>query len=527
MDPVIPTQTVNQPETGAGLRMPVAPRNNMDDLSVGYLSAIKSKDPREMATVAEQARGTPLGEQANDALSVMKKNLEEYSPYMERIQKAGGIGTPQGNMQAVKEWQTNMDKPNFGRWLIGTLAGEPNAYRHLTGGVASTKFTYGDNGQMIKYKQDEVGDISNPVYVANNQPVSQAEWAKINAGALGEKLTTEKKTSEQKFNLEEKLAEDKKVQGYQAFAPIMRRFADDKQQLSQELIGSGLNADKVAYYLSFGKQKIATSESLSNAADKLGSITQGKTNSLSKEDSFGLATVLKPFGYGVDANGKVINKKGEEASKTELNQLQSYLNQSASKEASFDRTAEQAAMGDLFGPLSSKQQDRLLRLRELNDSFEKKMGDMRREFGTLPFLVETEPFSALTSPNRFSAQADVIRHNANIIDKFATDRAEQLKIFESNGQLPKAGQIMSAFTKTPAYDQSEKDLKEAIKKSMSAELITVPGAVESGMPGIVPEASKNRGTLSNPNQIQSANNAPKKPLPKASDVIGGILNRKQ
>jgi hypothetical protein len=523
MDPIAPPQAEQTPETGAGLRIPVAPRNNMDDLSVGYLGAIKTKDPREMAVVAEQAKGTPLGEQASDALGVMQKNLQEYSPYMERIQKAGGIGTPQGNIQAVKEWQTNADKPTFGRFLIGALAGEPNAYRHLTGGISTTKFTYGDNGQLIKYKQDEVGDISNPVYLSNGQTVSESEWAKINAGALGEKLTTEKKTKEQEFNVSENQKENKQIQGYQAFAPIIKRFADDKQKLSQELIGSGLNADQVATYISFGKQKLANSESLSNAANKLGSLTEGKENSLSKQDSFGLNGVLRGFGFSVGADGKVTNRKGETATKSELSQLQTNLNQAASKESSFDRDAEQAALGALFGPLSSRQQDNILRLRELNDSFEKKLGEMKREYGSLPFLVDTEPFSALTSPNRFSAQADVLRHNADVIEKYAANRNEQMKIFESNGQTPKAGEIMSAFTRTPAYDESENNLKKAIKNSMSQELITVPGDVNLGLPGVKPEAGQNRAVMANPTQIQKVQDKAEKKLPKASDIISGVL----
>jgi len=526
MDPIAPPQVEQPLETGGGLRVPVAPKNTMDDLSVGYMGAIKSKDPREMAAVAEQAKGTALGEQAADALGVMQKNLQEYSPYIERIQKAGGIGTPQGNMQAVKEWQTNMDKPTFGRFLIGALAGEPNAYRHLTGGVSSTKFTYGDNGQLIKYKQDEVGDISSPVYMATGQKVSESEWAKINAGALGEKLTTDKKTAEQKFTLEEKLKEDKQIQGYQAFAPIIKRFADDKQKLSQELIGSGLNADQVATYLSFGKQQLANAESLSNAANKLGSLTEGKENSLSKQDSYGLDGVLRGFGFSVGADGKIVNKKGESASRSELQQLQTNLSQAASKESSFDRTAEQAALGALFGPLSSRQQDNILRLRELNDSYEKKLGEMKQNYGTLPFLVDTEPFSALTSPNRFAAQADVLRHNADVIQKYAANRSEQMKIFESNGQLPKAGEVMSAFTRTPAYDESERNLKDSIKRSMSAELVTVPGAVNLGLPGVSPEASQNRSALLNPAQIDKAQSRGQKPLPKAADIINSVLKGK-
>jgi hypothetical protein len=317
---------------------------------------------------------------------------------------------------------------------------------------------------MIKYKQDEAGDIHEAVNMSTGQSVSPKEWAQMNAGTLGETLTKEKKSAEQKYNVEENLAENKKIEGYKAFAPIMKRFADEKYQLSRDLIGSGLNPDQIAHYLSFGKQKISTSEALSNAANKLGSLTEGKTNSLSEQDSFGLRAVLKPFGFGVTADGKVVNTKGEDVSKTELNQLQNNLNQSAQKEASFDRTAEQAALGQLFGNLGGKQQDNILRLRELNDSFEKKMGEMRQTYGTLPFLVDTEPFRALTSPNRFSAQTDVLRHNADIIEKYANNRAEQLKIFEANGQTPKAGQIMSAFTKTPAYDESEKELKQAIER---------------------------------------------------------------
>jgi len=519
--PVVPPQTQF---TGQGLNPNLDRKPNMDDLSLGYLGAIKSKDPAALSSVAEQARGTPLGDQASDALSIMKSNADKFTPYLERIQKAGGLGSPQGNIQAVKEWQTNMDKPNFGRFLIGAFAGEPNAYRHLTGGVPSTKFTYGDNGQMIRYKQDEVGDISEAVNMSTGQPVGPKEWATLNAGTLGESLVKEKKLAEQKFNVEENLKEQKQIEGYKAFAPIIKRFADEKYQLSRDLIGSGLNADQIAHYLSFGKQKVSNSESLSNAANQLGSLSEGKTNSVSEQDSFGLRTVLKPFGFSVTADGKIVNSKGEDASKTELKQLQNNLSQSAQKESSFDRTAEQAAIGQLFGPLGAKQQDNILRLRELNDSFEKKSSEMRQQYGTLPFLVDTEPFSALTSPNRFAAQADVLRHNADIIDKYYSDRSSQIKIFESAGQVPKAGQIMSAFTRTPAYDESEKELRQAIKKSMSDQLYTVPGNVNAGVPGVNPEAGVGRAPMANPTKINEVAKSTNKPLPKASDIIGGVIN---
>jgi hypothetical protein len=523
--PVVPPMQGTDVFTGQGIKPPTESKPNMDDLSLGYLSGIKNKDPRILNAVAEQARGTPLGEQANDALSIMNKNVAEATPLIERINKAGGVGTQEGKMQAVKEWQTNMDKPTFGRFIVGLLAGEPNAYKHLTGGVATTKYTYGDNGQMIRYKEDEVGDRFDAVNMATGQSISPTEFANLNAGALGEALTKEKKSQEQKFSVDENLAEGKKIEGYQAFAPIMRRFADEKQQLSKELIGSGLNADQVSYYLSFGKQKVSNSESLSNAANQMGQLSEGKTKSLSEQDTFGLKAALKPFGFGIGADGKVVNTKGEEASKTELKQLQNILSQSAQKELSFDRTSEQAALGALFGPLSSQQQDRILRLRELNDSFEKKMGEMRSTYGAIPFLVETEPFSALTSPNRFSAQADVLRHNANIIDKYASNRAEQLKVFDSAGQVPKPGQIMSAFTKTAAYDESEKELKQSIRKSLSEKLIPATNTgVNSGVPSVTAEAGVGRAAMANPTKINEVakKNAPS--LPKASDVINRIIN---
>jgi hypothetical protein len=523
--PVVPPAQDVQPFTGQGIRAPTESKPTMDDLSLGYLSGIRNKDPRILNGVAEQAKGTPLGEQANDALSIMRKNAQEAAPLIERINKAGGVGTQEGKMQAIKEWQTNLDKPTFGRYIIGVLAGEPNAYKHLTGGVATTKYSYGDNGQMIRYKQDETGAISEPINMATGQPLSEKEFAQLNVGTLGEALTKEKKTQEQNFNVQENLAENKKIEGYKAFAPIMNRFAEEKKQLSQAIIGSGLNADQVAHYLSFGKQKVSATESLSNAANQMGQLSEGKTKSVSEQDSFGLKTILKPFGFNVTSDLKVVNNKGEEASKTELKQLQNILNQSAQKESSFDRTAEQAALGALFGPLTPKLQDQVLRLRELNDSFERKMSEMRSTYGTLPFLADTEPFSALTSPNRFSAQADVLKHNASIIEKYAANRADQLKIFESAGQVPKPGAIMSAFTKTAAYDESEKELKQAIKKSLSERLIFANDeGINSNVPGVTAEAGVGRAPMANPTKINEVakKNAPS--LPRASDVINRIIN---
>lgn len=523
--PVVPPAQNEQPFTGQGIRPPTESKPTMDDLSLGYLNGIRNKDPSILNGVAEQARGTPLGQQAKDALSIMSKNAQEAAPLIERINKAGGVGTQEGKMQAIKEWQTNLDKPTFGRFIIGLLAGEPDAYKNLTGGVATTKYSHGDNGQMIRYKQDETGARFDAVNMATGKPLTEKEFAELNVGAIGEALTKEKKTLEQNFNVTENLAENKKIEGYKAFAPIMNRFADEKKQLSQAIIGSGLNADQVAHYLSFGKQKVSNSEALSNAANQMGQLSEGKTNSVSETDSFGIKAALKPFGFGVTTDGRVVNTKGEDASKTELKQLQNVLSQSAQRESSFDRTAEQAALGALFGPLSSKLQDQVLRLRELNDSFERKMGEMRSAYGTLPFLVDTEPFSALTSPNRFSAQADVLKHNASIIEKYASNRAEELKIFESAGQVPKPGAIMSAFTKTTAYDESEKELKQAITKSLSERLVsTTNNGVNPNVPGVTAEAGVGRAPMANPTKINEVakRNAPS--LPKASDVINRIIN---
>ena len=194
--------------------------------------------------------------------------------------------------------------------------------------------------------------------------------------------------------------------------------------------------------------------------------------------------------------------------------MQSSLNNSLSKEDAFAGTAEQQALATRFKSMSRGQQDQILAMADLESQYAKDYKAIKDKFGVLPFMADTGAFDAIrTSANQAEAQAETILHNANMIEKFAQFRRNELKKFESLGQVPTAGDMLSAFVRSDEFKNSSKESRDKVFEIMKREVMMRP---EQGAPAAVaaPPAAK------------PAAKAPPKNRPTPDQIFKSVLGGK-
>jgi hypothetical protein len=498
--------------------MPIFQTDPATDTQNALINAKRNADSGALAEIESSAPGTEFGEEAKIAKQIVNKNLALHDEVMTPITQAGGINTPEGRLIASEQFRSYKDNPSIGKWFIHALMGDPKARVYAGGGQTITSYKYGNNGQLIRVDRDELGNIEKAYNMNTNKPVSQQEYAQLQAdGDIGKAITEERLKNKIKFDQDSANKENLQANAYSSFADKAIMAGEEKKRLSQELIASGLNDKQVAHYVSFGNQTVNNATSLSRASDKLNSLSKGKGSSFDESEQKGLKASLGgafyPFDFG--SHGELVKKDGSSLTQTDLDQLQKHVNESIHKESNYTRTNLQAALGKVFENLSASQQDRILRLMEVDSNYQKDLNNLKSDYGDLPFLINTDEFNALTSPNRANAQAESMIHNGTIVKAYKQFRDQAMEDFERLGHVPTAGEIMSGFVKSPVYQNASKLVKEKIIKALSPELIQTNATVEPIEPKQVKQVEAP--------QVRKTNAPKKKRSPQ--EIINGVLNK--
>jgi hypothetical protein len=469
-DPIAPSYSIApQPVSPTGIRAepPVqAPPSASNDLKTGYELAIQSKDPGVLQNYAQQARGTAFGDEAALASEVIKSNHAEYDRLIAPIQKAGGVDTPEGRIEAAKTYDYVGKDPKFGEWLIHYLMKDPMARVYAGAGNIKTELKYGVDGQLVEVHRNELGSVVRAKNFATGKELSKPEYDALKAeSGVGKVITEERLKNQAAFNADARNLEDKQLNTYVAFSKKLEDAGRSVVDLGNGLAQSGVKPGDVAKLVSFGNQSLTESQSKSKLASELGSLTKGATASQDIEKikkisaQLGITDVVS-----VKSDGSLIRKNGETVSLSELAQKTSQETASSAFENATTGNQQQRAMGALFSKLSPPQQQALLRMVDLQSNVTNDYNKIRSEVGDLRFLVNLNDLDPMRGFGATLAKGESMIHNAQMINEYAKTRGEHLKVFEANGKNPSAGEMQAAFTRTAGYNEKADELTKKVNQ---------------------------------------------------------------
>ena len=497
------------------------PTDPVIDTQLALKTAKQNADPGALDEIAKSVPGSEIAEEADTAKQIINKNHALHDEVMSPIARAGGVNTEQGRLVAADQFRSYKDNPSISKWFVHALMGDPKARVYAGGGQTLTTYKYGNNGQLIRVDKDELGNIEKAFNMNTGRPVTSEEYANLQAdGDIGKAITEERLKKKVAFDQESANKENAQANAYDAFAPKAIMAGEEKKRLSQELIGSDLSADQIQHYVSFGSQAINNATGLSRASDKLNSLTKGSGAHFDESEQKGLKASLGgdfyPFTFG--SHGELVKKDGSSISSSDLDQLQNHVNKSIQKESNYTRTNLQAALGDLLGGLSGSQQERILRLIEVDSNYQKDLNNLKSVHGDLPFLINTDEFNGLTSSNRAEAQAESMIHNGNVLRAYKQFRDAQMEDWERLGHVPAAGEIASGFTRSPYYKKASEDVKEKIKQALSK------GILQTGAePNTLLENNRSNNAVAPSEPKQAIKQTQPNKRRSAQEIINGVL----
>jgi len=121
----------------------------------------KASSARSVPALLEVGKnnyGTPVGSAALGLADHLYKTSKEFDNLVAPIEKAGGVASPEGRIEAVKIFKSSQNDPTLGEVLMHYFTGNAEYARDLvTGGKVTTNTVVDKNGKMIKVWSNAFG----------------------------------------------------------------------------------------------------------------------------------------------------------------------------------------------------------------------------------------------------------------------------------------------------------------------------------------------------------------------------------
>lgn len=475
-----------------------------------YDDAVDSRSPQKAMQVAASNVGTPVAFAAVKAADLMLKGEQAFKDMSDPIDKAGGLGTPKGNIAAsekAKEYFTQED-PNIRNAFVYLLTGnKAMAQAMLTGGTVTKSIVPDIDGKLIKVAKNQLGDIVDVEDSLGNK-LTREEYDKRAVGRQRyEDTLSFKNQSEQQTANIAALKESQTVNNaFAAAAPEMEskygQIYDDLASIRQ--LNNGLGAKEYANVLKYASSSLGTADSLSKGTVAFDQFTKNLEANVGKEVSKKDIMAL-----GLDAGatwkytkeGVVNEKSGRSISTSELKNKQSSENKNNELTSNFQQIRKDLIASKKFGQLETEDQNRLLRVLENSQQLGQKQLELRAAHKAAPsFLIS--PSSIEIEDQYGLGQAKAIQgiFNAKALQLYS--QYEKKALAQSGGIAPDPKALEAGFARTKEYKEL---IAEAKKRS---DLVMGEPVRDAGAPV---DFSKSE---------PSGPKAPPKTTPKAKETEG-------
>jgi hypothetical protein len=465
--------------------------------------AIEAKDPKAILGVAQRHVGTDVGFAALKAADVVFKGEQEFNAMTAPIEKAGGLGTPEGNIAATKQAQKlfKQDEPRYKDALIHYLTGDTNMARAMLTGGTTTQSTVTDNdGKLIFVTKNQLGKVVDVEDALGNK-LSRQEYDQRYVGrqTYENTLTYKNQDKQQQENITA-LKESQKVNNanasFQTEAGTKNsRIFDNIAYLRKK--GIDFKAKEYADVLKFSSNSLGTADATSKGKTTLDQVQKDINNkegkSLTKEETnqFGLAGNADIKGAGTAGGGWKWTKTGIERedkseSKTfgQLKQAQSSENANNEITRNFQQTKNDLIKSLKFQKLDKEDQNRMLAVLEDSEQVSRKQLEMASKYDTPTFLIL--PSAISIEDQGAAAQVKAIQGMFNSRAMQLYGEYEKKMLADSRGIVPNPKELEAGFTRTKEYKQlldvAKKASDDVLKEPKTEKPTTAPKATGATPP---------------------------------------------
>jgi len=436
--------------------------------------AIERRDTGALTQIAKDNIGTPASELAMRMVNGINEKQTKFNELVKPIDKAGGYGTPEGNIKIAQTFQTVADNPQWGTALLKYVMGDKaGAVKQVTGGDIKTLITYDNGGNQIEEKVNELGEPVSYTDRKTGLPMSKDEYAQRVGGISqwGNTLRgeTEKATRAEstKFFVKEEQQANNWQQLTQAHKPLLQENYNTlntyKTDLPKELYNKILGSVS---------QSMGQANSKSNSKASLNQLNDGLASGESVKVDNKMATALgvpRLAGMKLEVKGDrlVSEDKSFSISKNQLKQLQESdtVGSEATKNAS--STMASISEAERLGLISSVAGGKLRRVVENSQQMGKELDEATREFGK-PSIISL-PTSASFVDKQAQTLAQTLQglQNADQMNEYIKFRNRAVDGHKATNTVPLPGEIGSAY--------SRQELPKEIRRFYGDEITKVMG----------------------------------------------------
>jgi len=470
--------------------------------------AIERRDTGALTQIAKDNIGTPASDLAMRMAKGINEKQTRFNELVKPIDKAGGFGTPEGNIKIAQTFQTVADNPQWGTALLKYVMGDKaGAVKQVTGGDIKTLITYDNGGNQIEEKVNELGEPVSYTDRKTGLPISKDEYAQrvggISQWANTLKGETEKATRAEstKFLVKEEAQANNWYQLTQAHKPLLQETYNTlntyKTDLPKELYNK---------ILASVSQSMGQANSKSNNKASLGQLNDAFTNGESVKVDNRLATALGAprlanMKLEVKGDRLVSEDKSFSLSKNQLKQLTE--SDTVGSEATKNATSTMASIAEAerLGLISSVAGGKLRRVVENGQQMGRELDEATREFGK-PSIISL-PTSASFIDKQAQTLAQTLQglQNADQMSEYVKFRNRAVDGHKATNTVPLPGEIGSAYSRQELPKEIRRFYGDEITKVMGDENtarkelnasveVRFPNAVQQSPKAIAPPAKQ-------------------------------------
>lgn len=509
-----------------------AAQENAEKQKQTYDAAIDSRDTKQLAGIYQTDPKSSVGQAALDAVNHINKTANKFQSIVDPVDKAGGPGTPGGNIAAAKQFETVKDHPQLGSALVAYLMGQKEAAFNLaTGGQEKDSVEFGkDGGRFIRTTNALGQTVKVTDAQGNNLNPQQVEdlgigYSSYEATQKAKLEIENKKARQERSQIDTQSANDWFNQGdahARLIAPLIGEIQKLKTQIPldkwQKIIGTVNTGTSVGTGGSTSEQKLGTKSATTNTGEEKSGNVGGGGSVGGGENAVG--------GISAKAGASASTKSGTSVTGTDQNISGKTSRQD--REQTLAKNKESLlAEAQAAGIKDPKQLAILTRTFDV-------MAQIKQEQADLASTVKKPSFVSLVNATKLGdqqsqleAQMLQVLHNNEQLHAYQPFYNDSISTFRKTNTVPDFGQIESQFVSKSKEHEGISNkyagfINEALARNAQDAAITTPaapaapGATEAGTP---PPANAVK-------KAPAAKNAPVAPPRLSLDEIGKLYANK-
>jgi len=409
-------------------------------------SAITNRDVPALIDVARVDPTSKNAKLAVDTANHIVKTSNEFATLVAPIEKAG-VGTPEGNIAAAKQFQTVKDHPQWGTALISYLMGDKKTALNLvTGGAPTDVIEWGKDGGRYVRTHNSLGETLG-IRDKNGNPISEQQASDLGI-SYNSYDTTIAATNEKENKKARMKAFNEEAEGLTQWAGTLSAHGDLAQQTLDQLEGIKSQIGEKAYKEALKKSGAAFRSEAGQTGSKQNIGTKSATTGSGEDkgaSAGGNAQVGGEGAVGVGVKGAV--QAGTKSSKSQTGTDQSIVGDTTRSGTESSYTQDQKNFREFarLQGLNDKQIAILLRAHDVSDRISKEqdaLSDkaMRPSFISLPSATKLSD-----QQSQLEAQLLQTLHNREQIQAYRKEFNSAGQDYGKTGTIPNFGEIQRHF----------------------------------------------------------------------------------